>query len=130
MKNILLIILIAVLFACASKSKSDLILGEWKIVSWITKNKHTNNKEKEMIGREGFSISVIFKKDSLQIVEKNKIETYEYYLSNDTITIPKDALGGMYLIKQLITTELDLYEHKTFRMQDGEVIESTSMIKF
>jgi len=81
MKNILLIILISVLFACASKSKSDLILGEWKIVSWITKNKYTNNKEKEMIGREGFSFSVIFKKDSLQIVEKNKIETYEYYFT-------------------------------------------------
>lgn len=121
--------MLVISYSCEQKSKSELLLGEWEIDSWITKNKYTNNKEKEMVNDQDFSISVKFEKDSLKIIEKNKIETYEYYLSGDSIILPRDVLGGIYLVKEIKNAEIHLFEHKKFNMQDGEVLESSSRIK-
>ena len=106
-----LFLVFIVLISCEKKTKQELLIGKWQINSWITTHDKKENEAKEMMTGTEF---VTFDRDSLHLTIDNTQNTYRYFLMGDSLIVPADKLGTLYMIQFLDDEKLFLFQENDF----------------
>lgn len=85
-----LFLVFIVLISCEKKTKQELLIG--------------------MTGTE----FVTFDRDSLHLTIDNEKNTYHYFLMGDSLIVPADKLGSLYIIQSLDEEKLYLFQENDF----------------
>ena len=112
MKNIYILFITFSLISCSKKSKKELILGDWKLVS-ITELK--TMKTKTPNGKDD-RFDVSFNKDSIFIANKNeKPENYGWSMTGDTLNLTSsESPVALIFLRNLNEKSLEVEVHALF----------------